>query len=80
MHNDGLNDLRLQNSIHAFLLHCWSADLPAGNWKNRISLVVSLSLLQPYTGQYMLIVRSAICAEARNLYTWANLGAQPQSK
>ena len=55
LHDEGLNSLRLQNSIHTFLLRCWAADFPLGNEKKLIPLgFFWLSLLQPYTGQYML--------------------------
>ena len=53
--DEGLNDLRLQNSIHAFLLYCWSGVLPPGKLKKLIlsSEFFWLSLLQPETGQYI---------------------------
>ena len=34
--DEGFNDLRLQNSIHAFLLRCWSGVLPPGKLKKLI--------------------------------------------
>ena len=55
VHDDGWNAFRLQNSIHAFRLYCWSADFPDGKEKKWVGgpIVFWLSLLQPYTGQYM---------------------------